>query len=120
MIRLALVVVFAAGTLAAAEPRREVDALLERLAQSGCRFQRNGEWHGAQEAREHLENKLAHLERRSALLSAEQFIEKAASASSISGKPYLVQCGTAAPVPSAEWLGEQLKALRALGQPRRR
>lgn len=104
---------FTAGALAAAPgPRQEVETLLERLAQSGCRFHRNGEWYGAQKAREHLEDKLAYLERGSTLESAEQFIDKAASGSSVSGQPYLVQCGTSDPVPSAEWLRAQLKALR--------
>jgi hypothetical protein len=105
---------FAAGALAAAlGPRQEVEAVLERLAQSGCRFHRNGEWYDAQKARAHLEDKLAYLERWSTLESAEQFIEKAASGSSVSGQPYLVQCGESEPVPSAEWLRAQLKALRA-------
>ena len=110
---LAAFALFAAGALAAAPgPRQEVDALLERLAQSGCRFHRNGEWYGAQKAREHLADKFAYLERWSTLESAEQFIEKAASGSSVSGQRYLVQCGKSEPVPSAEWLKAQLKALR--------
>lgn len=93
--------------------RAEVDALLSRLAQSGCRFQRNGEWHGAAKAREHLERKLAYLERRGRLESAEQFIEQVASGSSVSGEAYRVQCGKAPAVTSAAWLRAQLRALRA-------
>jgi hypothetical protein len=92
-----------AAVLAAPPARAEVDALLSRLEQSGCRFQRNGEWHGARKARAHLERKLAHLERRGTLKSAEQFIEKVASGSS----------GSTPPVTSAEWLRGQLEALRA-------
>jgi hypothetical protein len=102
-----------AAVLAAPPARAEVDALLSRLEQSGCRFQRNGEWHEARKAREHLAGKLAYLERRGTLESAEQFIDKVASASSVSGEPYRVQCGTAPAVKSAEWLKGQLKALRA-------
>jgi hypothetical protein len=102
-----------AAVLVAASPRAEVDALLTRLEKSECRFQRNGEWYESQKAREHLERKLAYLERWGTLESAEQFIEKVASGSSVSGEPYFVQCGTSKAVPSAEWLTEQLKALRA-------
>lgn len=102
-----------AAVLIAASPRAEVDALLSRLEQSECRFHRNGEWYGSKKAREHLEGKLAYLERWGTLESAEQFIEKVASGSSVSGKPYLVQCGKAPAVTSAEWLKGQLKALRA-------
>lgn len=109
----AVLALLAASTLLAADARVEVQALLERLARSECRFQRNGEWHDAQEARAHLERKLSYLERWGRLESAEQFIEKVASGSSTTGEPYFVQCGKAAPVRSAEWLGGQLKALRA-------
>lgn len=102
-----------AAVLAAASPRAEVDALLARLEAAECRFQRNGEWYGSQKAREHLERKLAYLERWGTLESAEQFIEKAASGSSVSGEPYVVQCGKAPAVKSAQWLKGQLEALRA-------
>ncbi len=114
MTRLALAALLAAASFAvAADARQEVNALLERLASSECRFHRNGEWHGAQRARRHLETKLANQERWGKLESAEQFIEKVASGSSTTGEPYLVECGTAAAVTSAEWLTGQLKALRA-------
>ena len=47
-----------AAVLIATSPRAEVDALLERLEQSDCRFHRNGEWYGPRKAREHLERAL--------------------------------------------------------------
>jgi hypothetical protein len=50
--------------------------------------------------------------------SAEQFIERAASSSSTTGQPYLVQCGSGAPVQSGTWLLSQLQAMRASGQAR--
>jgi hypothetical protein len=57
------------------------------------------------------------------LQTAEQFIEKAASASSVSGQPYLVKCGSSAPVESKVWLSEELRNLRhgfsAVGSPAR-
>ncbi len=47
--------------------------------------------------------------------TTEQFIERAASGSSMSGKPYLVKCGNGAPVQSGEWLRTELKDLRSTG-----
>ena len=47
--------------------------------------------------------------------TTEQFIERAASRSSMSGEPYLVKCGNGAPVQSGQWLGFQLQDARAAG-----
>ena len=40
-------------------------------------------------------------------------LDLAASKSSVSGKPYQVMCGNAAPVESKVWLIEELKAVRS-------
>ena len=98
--------------------RAEIDALLARLESSGCQFSRNGSWYPASEAKSHLLQKLKYLEDRGAVQTAEQFIELAGSRSSVSGEPYLVKCGDAAPVTSAAWLGVQLQAMRASGKSR--
>lgn len=98
---------------AAQSVRAEIDALLARLASSGCTFNRNGSWYPAPQAKAHLVRKLEAVEGRKAVESAEQFIDLLASKSSTSGKPYLVKCGDAAPVQSAKWLAEELKTLRA-------
>jgi Family of unknown function (DUF5329) len=93
--------------------RTEIDALLVRLQSSGCTFNRNGAWHGAAEARSHLLRKLEYLERRNAVHSTEQFIDLGASGSSVSGRPYLVKCGNAAPIESRMWLTTELRSIRA-------
>jgi hypothetical protein len=109
-----LAVLCCIGAFAAPSPARpEIDALLGRLQSSGCSFNRNGSWYDAREARAHLVTKLEYLEQRNLVQTTEQFIDRAASGSSISGKPYLVRCGGAAPVESRAWLTLQLKALRA-------
>ncbi|HEV8690291.1 MAG TPA: DUF5329 domain-containing protein [Ideonella sp.] len=92
--------------------RAEIDALLARLQASGCEFNRNGSWHDGSEAKGHLLRKLDYLEGEKTLQSTEQFIELAASTSSMSGKPYQVQCGGAASVPSQQWLMRELQAVR--------
>ena len=106
--------------LAQADPappavRAEIDGLLKRLQTSGCQFNRNGSWYSGDAAKTHLLEKLGFLENADTLTSTEQFIELAATRSSMSGKPYLVRCGGAEPVESAKWLNGELKALRAKG-----
>jgi hypothetical protein len=110
----------AAGNAASLSPtvRAEIDGLLSRLEASSCTFNRNGTWYPATEARSHLLRKLKYLEDRGMVQSAEQFIERAASSSSTTGQPYLVQCGSGAPVQSGTWLLSQLQAMRASGQAR--
>lgn len=91
----------------------EVRQLLDFVAASGCQFQRNGEWHDAGAARSHLERKYAYLRERKLVPNAEAFIARAATQSSLSGKPYQARCGNAQTIPSAQWLNAELKRLRA-------
>lgn len=111
----------AAATLAAAAPaqaapspqaEREIEHLIQALGRSNCRFERNGSWYDAAQAQEHLRKKLAYLRKRGLADTAELFIERAASQSSFSGKPYHVRCGQAAQTTSAAWLQTQLVQLR--------
>lgn len=96
----------------AAPPQTEITHLLDYLAKSGCEFNRNGSWYAGPAARSHLQDKADYLAKRNQLTSAEAFIKLAATESSVSGKPYQVRCGAAAPVPSAAWLGDELKRYR--------
>ncbi|AKJ29110.1 DUF5329 domain-containing protein [Caldimonas brevitalea] len=118
LILTALVCAFTSAATSAPLPaatRSEIGALLNRLESSGCRFNRNGSWHAAAEAKQHLLRKLDYLEGKNAVTSTERFIELGASSSSSSGKPYLVQCGTAPAVESAKWLRTELNELRKSG-----
>ncbi len=106
----------AAPALAAplpSEARAEIGALLDRLASSHCRFNRNGTWYDGGEARSHLQRKLDYLADKEAIGSTEQFIELAATKSSMSGAAYLVSCADSQAVPSSAWLSAELRALRA-------
>lgn len=96
-----------------APARAEVDALLARLHASGCQFNRNGSWYSGADAKTHLLRKLEYLEKKDLIKSADQFIDLGASASSSSGKPYMVKCGNSAPVESKAWLSAELTAIRA-------
>lgn len=108
---------FLASGFAASLPpavRVEIDGLLARLETSGCEFQRNGTWHNGVEVKAHLRAKLSYLEERGMVASTEQFVERGATASSMTGKPYLVRCANSESVPSATWLLLQLQLLRAV------
>lgn len=93
--------------------RAEVDALLTRLQTSGCEFNRNGSWYAGSDAKAHLLKKLDYLEGKNLVQTAEQFIDRGASGSSMSGKPYLVRCAGKAPTESAQWLKAELQQVRA-------
>jgi hypothetical protein len=118
-----LIILLLCSGLAIASPtpvnvRQEIDALLARLRDSGCQFNRNGSWYSGSQARDHLLRKLDYLERATTVESAEQFIELAGSQSSRSGKAYEVRCGSDAPVKSSVWLTRQLAIIRgSAGEP---
>ena len=120
MKRIILLVVLAAATSSLAlanEPdektKQEVSHLISHLASSGCQFNRNGSWYEASRAVGHINRKYEYLLKKGLVPNTEAFIERAASESSSSGKPYLVKCGDQPEVESAAWLREALAKFRA-------
>lgn len=111
-----LVVMLAATPAAHAAPsdaaRREIAGLIGALDGSSCRFQRNGSWHDAAEARAHLQRKYDYLLRKGQVDTAEEFIERAASQSSMSGKAYRIACPGQTEQTAAIWFTAKLRALR--------
>lgn len=101
-----------ADALSAAS-RVEIESLLSKLKASGCMFDRNGTWYSSEEAQAHLARKLDYLVNKEMVANAEQFIERAASKSSMSGQHYLVKCGGKPSVQSSKWLYDALWELRA-------
>ena len=104
-----------AASAAAAPPpqaQREIEQLIDALGRSGCDFQRNGSWYPASEAQAHLRRKYDYLRKRDLVATAEQFIERAGTQSSMSGKAYAVRCPGQGTVPSAQWLGAKLSQFR--------
>ena len=95
-----------------AQAEREIERLIGALGASGCEFQRNGTWYPASEAQAHLRRKYDYLRKRDLVDTAEQFIERAGTRSSMSNKAYAVRCPGKAAVPSAQWLGARLSELR--------
>ncbi|MGH8168476.1 MAG: DUF5329 domain-containing protein, partial [Woeseiaceae bacterium] len=100
----------AAGPGPAAQ--EEIKHLLSTVERSGCEFFREGQWHNGTKARAHLQRKYDYLVRKGLVATSEEFIERAGSSSSITGKPYRIRCANSEPVPSAQWLSAQLRAYR--------
>jgi hypothetical protein len=90
---------------AVSDADEDVQFLLQYVSESGCTFIRNGERHESTAAADHLRMKYEHDRRH--IKSAEQFIDRLASASSLSGQPYVVSCGGETQT-SREWLNEAL------------
>jgi len=90
----------------------EVSFLLGFIEGSGCQFYRNGEWHTSQEAQVHLRDKYKWLVAKNQIKTAEDFIDKAATQSSFSGRAYAVTCNGGVTDTSKQWLRDELARLR--------
>ena len=90
----------------------EVNFLLGYIEGSGCAFYRNGTWYDSKAAQAHLRDKYKYLAARSLIFITEDFIERAATASSLSDQPYQLKCNGGATVTSNQWLREELARLR--------
>jgi hypothetical protein len=81
----------------------EIDYLLQYVETSGCSFYRNGSWYDGSHAKAHLRTKYDYLAARNLIGSAEDFIDKAATKSSMSGEE----------VESGQWFHQVLVQYRA-------
>ena len=106
-------------TVASAAPpaitQTEINYLLGFIESSGCEFYRNGSWYDSKRAQAHLRGKYEILAGADQISTAEDFIEKAATKSSLSGRPYQVRCGGGEAVTSNQWLRDVLTRYRTFG-----
>ena len=93
--------------------QQEVAHLFTTLENSNCQFNRNGSWYSAKEASGHLATKYKYLQNKDLVPSAEKFIERAATESSLSGKAYQIKCADNVVQPSAPWFTAALEKYRA-------
>lgn len=89
----------------------EIRGLLEFVENSDCTFIRNGAEYAGPRARAHLEQKLNYLESKNRVKSAEDFIDLAATKSSMSGRAYEVRCSDRTE-PAGIWLHRELQRQR--------
>jgi hypothetical protein len=91
----------------------EINYLLDFVESSGCEFYRNGSWYDSKRARAHLQSKYEILAARDRIKTADEFIENAATRSSVSGRNYEVRCSDGKPpVASGAWLRGALERYR--------
>jgi len=112
---LVVVVLFAAGSVVPvtclAGMEGEINHLLDAIEQSGCIFIRNGSSHDSKEAKAHIEKKYNYLKKR--IKTTEDFIRGAATKSSLSGRPYMMNCGGKKML-TADWLHAELEQYRRM------
>jgi uncharacterized protein DUF5329 len=95
----------------------EINYLLGFIGRSGCRFYRNGSWYDSHRAESHLRDKYNYLAARDRIKTADDFIERAATSSSMSGEEYRIQCEAGPVVSSNRWLRTALSGYRlSVGQ----
>jgi hypothetical protein len=106
-------------TVASAAPpaiaQTEINYLLGFVESSGCEFNRNGSWYDSKRAQAHMRDKYQILAAADQINTAEDFIEKAATKSSLSGRPYQVRCGGGEAVTTSQWLRHVLARYRTYG-----
>jgi len=88
----------------------EIDYLIDAIAGNRCTFIRNDRELGRRQARQHLRSKVrlnAHL-----IDSTEDFIEKIASASATTGKPYQIACRGQLVATAGAWFTARLLEYR--------
>jgi Family of unknown function (DUF5329) len=90
----------------------EVNFLLGFVERSGCDFYRNGTWHDSKAAQAHLRDKYKYLVARNLINTTEEFIERAATESSLSGQAYEIRCNGGATLTSSQWLRDELARVR--------
>ena len=107
---LLLLALLACPVLLADAVDEEIDFLIKQVATSGCDFVRNGSNHGADAAADHL--RLKHRRGRRYVASAEKFIDRLASRSSWTGKPYFIVCPETGEHTANAWLHAKLQSHR--------
>jgi Family of unknown function (DUF5329) len=90
----------------------EINYLLGFIERSGCMFYRNGSWYDAGQAQAHLRSKYDALAAMGRIVTAEDFIEHAATKSSLSGEAYAIRCNSAPAVTTNQWLRDALARYR--------
>ena len=107
----AMALALSAGPASAGDAAGEIEFLLSAVGNSGCIFIRNGKFHSAKDAEQHLRSKYRRGRRHAT--TSEKFIERLASASSMSRKPYYIRCGDAEAIPTQDWFEARLAEFRS-------
>ena len=88
----------------------EISHLLLFVKNTECEYDRNGTIHNGKEAAKHIQTKYNYFKKK--ITSTEEFIELSATKSTLSGKPYTVQCEGVEKITSKDWLLNELENYR--------
>jgi hypothetical protein len=117
VIILGLLVALSYGPAVPAAPpamaQTEINYLLGFIERSGCQFYRNGKWYDSAQAQAHLRRKYDVLAARNRIETAVDFIDQAATRSSLSGEAYAIKCNNGPVVTTNAWLAEVLARYRS-------
>lgn len=105
----------AVAALAQATPsaseQKLIDTLILRVSNmKTMTFMRNGDEHSAADAAKHMKAKFDHF--KDEIVTAEDFIDRCASRSEVTGQPYKVKLTDGAVRDASEFLNSELRALR--------
>ena len=107
----AMILVLSLGTAHADPVTDEIAHLIDFVRHSSCTFIRNGSEYTGSAAADHVKAKYDYY--KSDIKTVEDFIERAASKSMLSGKPYEVRCTDGKTIPAADWIRTEDAAYRA-------
>ena len=108
----AIFCIFYSGICIAGDTQREIQHLINYVANSECVFIRNNSRYKSSSAVEHIKKKQRYFKKN--ITSAEKFIQYAASRSTVSKKPYHIECPNKPLVTSKTWLLDELDRYRKL------
>jgi hypothetical protein len=90
--------------------QEEINHLLNYVAITQCKYERNGTIHNGEKAVNHIKTKYDYFEED--IKTTEDFIKYSATKSTFSGDFYHIICGNQSPVKSKDWLLAELKKYR--------
>src|SRR3954464_5662845 len=87
--------------------QQTINHLITTVESSKCTFIRNGSEHTPKEAAEHMRKKYDYYKKE--IKTPSDFINKCASKSELSGKPYMIKLPDGKTVKCRDWMDEELK-----------
>ena len=110
IIRFLVVLLMLLSTSAYSDTQTEITHLLDFVANTTCKYERNGTIYDGVEAQIHIKKKYHYFIDK--IKSSEDFIKYSATRSTMSGKKYKIFCANMPMQNSADWLLEELKKFR--------
>jgi hypothetical protein len=93
---------------------KTVDYLIAQVEKSDLKFVRNGDEHTGKEAAQHMRRKYDHFKKE--IKTPEEFIEKCAAKSELSGKPYMVKKSDGTTLKCEDWMKTLLAEHRKMAE----